>query len=637
MCGFVGFTGFLKDRPQTLAAMMDKIIHRGPALAGSYMDESVALGFRLLNLIDPEQGVEPLFNEDNTKVLVFDGRIYNYQSLRDELLERGHNFRTKGDSEVLLHGYEEYGKDFLNKLRGMFSFVIWDVEKKELFGARDFFGIKPFYYGNMGGSFFFGSEIKAFLPHPCFRKEVNLAALEHYLSFQYSPTEETFFEGVYKLPAAHCFFYRLEKRLEKPTEVVATRDGAGDTAENFVSASGKMEITRYWEPAFAPDHTKSMQDFREEIRATFADSINAHISGEIEVGAFLSSGIDSSYVASTARVDKTFTVGFEGDKYDELGYAKRFSEEVGLNNIGYPISPEEYWKVLPSIQYHMDEPLADASAVALYFGSREAAKNVKAVLSGEGADELFGGYKVYLHSLMTSGYKKIPRPLRACAVALLRILPESTPKHDALLNRLGKVEDWYLGNIWAYSTKQRRKIMKNPPAAPAVKDLTAACYQKVAGAADITKMQYLDLHYWLSSAILLKADKMSAAHSIELRTPFLDKEIMELAQRIPWQYCVTRENTKLVLRQAASDKLPEFTANKEKLGFPVPVRHWLFEDKYYEVIKEAFESDVAEKFFHVPAIMKVLDDYRAKKHPHYLKIWCVYMFIVWYRQFFLTE
>ena len=385
MCGIVGVTGHPADAAAVLEKMMEKIRHRGPDAGGSYLDERIALGHRRLSIIDiTEQGDQPIFNEDRSMVLIFNGEIYNYQEIRQKLIAAGHSFKTETDSEVLIHGYEEYGTELLRQLRGMFSFVIWDTRKQELFGARDFFGIKPMYYAQMGDTFMFGSEIKAFLPHPDFKKELNTAVLEQYLTFQYSPTEDTFFKGVKKLPAAHYFLWK----------------------------DGSLTVRRYWDVHFEADDQPLLGDWVKTISETFPDSVSAHKIADVEVGSFLSSGVDSSYVAAVANVNKTFTVGFGSDeKYNEIGWAKRFSRAIGKENFSHVISQQEYWDVLPKIQYQMDEPLADPSCIALYFVCKLAAEQVKVVLSGEGADEIFGGYNVYSEPNATA-YDRLPRVIK---------------------------------------------------------------------------------------------------------------------------------------------------------------------------------------------------------------------------------
>ena len=607
MCGFVGFTNAIDNSNKVLGEMMDKIRHRGPDSEGRYIDECIAMGFRRLSIIDiTDSGNQPIFNEDKSKVLFFNGEIYNYREIRKELEEKGHKFTTHTDSETLIHGYEEFGEKLLDRLRGMFAFVIWDKEKKELFGARDFFGIKPFYYATMNGTFMFGSEIKSFLVHPAFVKELNTTALENYLTFQYSPTNETFFKNVYKLPPAHCFKYK----------------------------DGKLDIKRYWDVHFNADEKPDMDMWVDRISDTFKNSVEAHKIADVEVGSFLSSGVDSSYAASVANVDKTFTVGFgEDEKYNEIGWAKEFSKYIGKENISKVITPEEYWDNIKKIQYHMDEPLADPSCIALYFVCNTAAQYVKVVLSGEGADEIFGGYNIYKEPLGSHAYKSLPRFIRKGIGSVAEKLP---PKRGVnFLVRNGKeLEERFIGNAYMFSPRDRKKLLKITTNAPDPTAITAPFYAKVKDKDDITKMQYLDLHLWMAGDILLKADKMSMANSLELRVPFLDKEVMALAEQIPWQYRVSTENTKLAMRKAALRAAPPKTANKKKLGFPVPIRVWLREEKYYNIVKNAFTSPAAEKFFNTDMLIKLLDDHRAEKFDNSRKIWTVFIFLQWYDVYF---
>ncbi len=607
MCGFVGFTG---DGDQgVLRSMTDAIAHRGPDDAQYHQDGQISLGFRRLSIIDLEGGRQPMLNEDGTKVLVFNGEIYNYRQLKQDLVQAGHDFKTAADSEVLLHGYEEYGPALLNKLRGMFAFVIWDKVSGQLFGARDFFGIKPLYYAQMGGQLLFGSEIKSFLPHPSFQKELNPRALESYLSFQYSPGPETFFKNVYKLPPAHYFKYQ----------------------------AGRMEISRYWLPQFQAEEDKTLDQWVEAIEKTFDDSVQAHKISDVEVGSFLSSGVDSSYVACSAHVDKTFTVGFDnGERYNETSYAKELSELIPVKNISKVISPEEFWGHFPQIQYHMDEPLADPAAVALYFVCSTAAQHLKVVLSGEGADEIFGGYNIYKEPLEMAWYDKIPLPIRR----LIGKIAGALPAHRGLnfLVRRGKpLEERFIGNAYMLQEKERRALLKQPAGAPAPHNLVKPYYDMVRDKDPVTKMQFVDLNMWMVGDILLKADKMSMANSLELRVPFLDKEVMALAGRIPLRYRVNSENTKYAMRQAALRRMPEKWAGKKKLGFPVPTRVWLKEDKYYEKVKQAFTSPQAEAFFHTDKLVKLLDDHKSGKADNSRKVWTVYTFLVWYKEFFVER
>ena len=611
MCGFVGYIG--GGETQTMApvlhAMADRIRHRGPDDADYYMDGDIALGFRRLSIIDLEGGRQPILNEDKSKVLMFNGEIYNYQSIREELVKAGHVFTTKTDSEVLLHGFEEYGTDLLNKLRGMFAFIIWDKNTKTLFGARDFFGIKPFYYAEMQGTLLFGSEIKSFVEHPHFKKELNERALESYLSFQYSPGNETFFKGVYKLPPAHYFFYK----------------------------DGKMKTARYWSPEFNAEEDKSLDYWVDAIEKTFDDSIEAHKIADVEVGSFLSSGVDSSYVACSADVDKTFTVGFDnGSKYNEISYAKELSEMIPVKNYSKTITPEEFWGNFPKIQYHMDEPLADPAAVALYFVCNTASQYLKVVMSGEGADEIFGGYNIYKEPLAVPAYDRIPFPIRRAIGKIASHLPKKSGI-NFLIRRGKRLEERFIGKAYMFSEAERKKILKIKTDAPSPAAVVKPFYDRVKDKDPVTKMQFVDLNAWMVGDILLKADKMSMANSLELRVPFLDKEVMALAQRIPLKYRVNSENTKYAMRKAALRRMPEKWAGKKKLGFPVPTRVWLKEDKYYNIVREKFTGEVAEKFFHTEQLVKLLDDHKNGKADNSRRVWTVYTFLVWYDQYFNDE
>ena len=622
MCGFVGFANKIDNSNKVLCDMLDAIKHRGPDAEGTYIDDDIALGHRRLSIIDvSDTGNQPLYSEDGTKVLVFNGEIYNYMDIRNELISKGYKFRTKTDSEVLIHGYTEYGKDLLSKLRGMFSFVIWDKTKKELFGVRDFFGIKPLYYYKNCSDFMFGSEIKSFLRHPAFKKELNEAALENYLTFQYSVSDETFFKNVYKLPPAHYFLYK----------------------------DGNLEIKRYWDVHFNEDEKPDLDEWVNKISDVFHDSVAAHKIADVEVGSFLSSGVDSSYVACIADVDKTFTVGFDnGSKYNEIDWAKGFSKAIGKKNYSKVISDTEYWDNLKMIQYHMDEPLADPSAIALYFVCNTAHNhNLKVCLSGEGADELFGGYNVYSEPNSTA-YDKLPRSIRRGIGSIASKLPEHRGRNFFV--RKGKdLEERFIGNAYMFTPEQRKDLLKIKTNAPDPQEITKPYYDKVKDKDAVTKMQYIDIHLWMAGDILLKADKMSMANSLEVRVPFLDKKVMELAEKIPSKYRVTREEktdentpyvTKYAMRLAAKKDTPSETAKtaaKKKLGFPVPTRVWLKEDKYYNIVNKKFTGEAANKFFHTEKLVKLLEDHKNGKADNSRRIWTVYMFLLWYEVYFESD
>ena len=606
MCGFAGFTGHLDNGEEVLTNMMNRIIHRGPDSAGQHIDGKAYMGFRRLSIIDLDNGSQPMYNEDKKIVITFNGEIYNHQELRAELIEKGHIFANNSDTEVLIHAYEEYGEDMLNKLRGMFAFVIWDSEKETLFGARDFFGIKPFYYAVVDGNLVYGSEIKSILEYPGYKKELNETALENYLTFQYSVLDETFFKGIYKLMPSHCLTFH----------------------------KGELKVKRYWEPTFEADNNVSLDTLIHEIDDAMHDSVEHHKISDVEVGSFLSSGVDSSYVAAIFNGDKTFTVGFDYEKYNEIDYAKSLSEKIKIDNYSKLVSSQEYWAAIPKIQYHMDEPLADPAAIALYFVSQTAAKHVKVALSGEGADEFFGGYNIYREPHDLAGFQKLPLGLRKALAKCASALPFKFKGKNFLIRASKPVEERFIGNAFMFNEKERNKVLKHPTGKYNHTELTKPFYDKVKDKDDVTKMQYIDINFWLIGDILLKADKMSMAHSLEVRVPFLDRKVFDVARTIPTKYKVNKQNTKYAMRMAAHKYLPDMVAEKKKLGFPVPIRIWLKDEKYYNIIKKAFNSEAANKYFNTSELMKYLDDHKAGKSDNSRKIWTVYMFLVWYEDFF---
>ena len=610
MCGIVGFVGARADMDEILQAMMDRIVHRGPDGEGRFVDGQVALGHRRLSIIDLEGGKQPMFNEDGSLVVVFNGEVYNFQELREQLLAAGHTFATRSDTEVLLHGYEEWGKEMLDRLRGMFTFALWDSRAKTLLLARDHFGIKPLYYyqNPETGTLMFGSEIKSFLAHPEFQKELNADQLELYLSYQYSPGENTFFKGVKKLLPAHWLEWK----------------------------DGSVTVQRYWEPSFTPDHSLTLEQWEDEISAAMKESVSAHKIADVEVGSFLSSGVDSSYMAALANVDKTFTVGFADKQYDETDFAREFSQHIGVKNFAYRITPEEYWANLGNIQYHMDEPLADAASVALYFVNREASKQVKVCLSGEGADEFFGGYNIYKEPFTVSWYDRLPLWLRRAVGSVAECLP---PVHgiNFLVRRSRPLEERYIGNTNLMGERRKKHLLKNYRGSVKPTDLSRKLFDKTKGQDPVTRMEFCDLNLWMVGDILLKADKMSMANSLELRVPFLDKKVFELARRIPTECKVNAGQTKIAMRGAAEKTIPARTADKKKLGFPVPVRAWLRNEKYAGIVREAFNAPAAAEFFNVTELNRMLDQHLSGKRDNWRQIWCVFIFLVWYDEYFVKR
>ncbi|MGI6265004.1 MAG: asparagine synthase (glutamine-hydrolyzing) [Acutalibacteraceae bacterium] len=606
MCGICGFTGEVVDRDRLIRDMAARITHRGPDSEGYYLDDTVAMGFRRLSIIDLDAGHQPLYNEDKTLVLTFNGEIYNYRELRRELLAAGHVFATESDSEVLLHGFEEWGEKMLPRLRGMFGFAIWNTADKSLFLARDYFGIKPLHYALLpDGRLIYGSEIKSILLHPDFHKEFNEQALDNYLSFQYSVPGETFFKGIYCLTPAHYAWYR----------------------------DGKITEHRYWESTFAPDESMTLEQAVDQIDAAFTDSVEAHRISDVEVGCFLSGGVDSSFVASYFGGQKAFTVGFDnGEHYNETQFAAELAADIGIDHYTHLISEEEYWESLPRVQEHLDQPLADPACVALYFVSKLAAEHVKVVLSGEGADELFGGYRIYHEPYSLAGYQKLPRWLRRAVAKAVGILPDFKGK-SFLIRGSKSVEERFIGNAYMFNQKEKSRLLKSIPATdPSAR--VAAYFDRCKGQDDVTRMQYVDINRWMVGDILLKADRMSMAHSLELRVPFLDKEVFDVARRVPVKHRIGGGTTKYAMRLAAARHMPERSTSRPKLGFPVPVRVWLRQDKYYQIVKEAFTSPAAERFFNTGELMRFLNEHRAGKKDNSRKIWTVYSFLIWYGVYF---
>ena len=606
MCGFVGFCSKdVKDK-NVIKEMNNQIIHRGPDSDGYFFDKDVNFGFRRLSIIDLHEGSQPILNESGDTAIIFNGEIYNYQELREDLVAKGYKFKTHTDTEVILHGYEEYGEEgILAKLRGMFAFTIWDSKKEKLFGARDHFGIKPYYYALLDGDFLFGSEVKSFLKYPKFKKEVNEKALKHYLVFQYNPLEETFFKGVKKLRPGHYYIYQ----------------------------NGKMEIKTYYNLTL--DYKDmTFDEAVGKIDKEVEESVKYHKISDVEVGSFLSGGVDSSYVVATALPDKTFSVGFDNKGFNETMYAKELSDSLGIKNFAKLITPDEFFEGINKVQYYSDEPHANLSSVPLYFLSKLASEQVKVVLSGEGADELFAGYNEYADALPQRIYRKLPFGLRH--KLYLKYKDRKHFRGQTIILKYGqKVEDRYIGPAEIMTDELANSLVtskyKNSETS---RDLTKKYYDEVKNMDDVSKRLYLDMKMWIVEDILLKADKMTMANSIELRVPLLDKKMWELARTIPVKHKVHNEITKYAFRRAAKNKLPEDWAKRRKLGFVVPFVLWIKEEKYYKIVKEVFNKDFVSEFFDKDKINKLLDDHFNGITNNGRKVYTIYTFLKWYEIYF---
>ena len=616
MCGFVGFideNDQTYDHRAAIVAMADAIAHRGPDSEGYFEDGRAALGFRRLAIIDLAGANQPLYNENRSLVLVFNGEIYNYRELRRQLIAAGHAFSTQGDAEVVLHGFEQWGEGVLDRLRGMFAFALYDTATGELFCARDAFGIKPLYYAVEGGRILFGSEIKGLLAHPNARRSLNERRLAHWLCMEYLPDEETLFEGVRKLPAGHWLRWR----------------------------NGRAERGRWFVPRFAPDAGRSLKESTEAIEAALRESVTAHAIADVDVGCFLSAGVDSSLVArETARImeARTFTIGWGEGRFSELEAAATFARATGLPNEGRILDAEQFFASVPAVQYAMDEPLPNPSAVPLYHLCAMAAESVKVVLSGEGADELFGGYPYYQECLAFAPYMTVPAPARRALAAAARHLPEGTHGRRFLMRGAHPLPERYIRLEYNFPWAEALDLLAPElgarcAAAPTPWELAAPLFAEIE-ADEITAMQTADILTWMQQDILLKADKMSMASSLELRVPFLDREVFALASTLPASQRVGRRETKIALRAAAARTLPQATAAMPKQGFVTPLAQWLQEEPWHSQVREVLNSERARRFFRTDRLNALLDEHQRGPRSHMKKIWSAYCFLNWHEQYF---
>lgn len=603
MCGIAGFISPKKATEKTLKDMLNRIIHRGLDGEGTYIDGDVALGHRRLAIIDLNTGEQPIYNEDKTLVVVFNGEIYNYQELREILIKEGHVFKTNSDTEVLVHGYEAWGVDLPKHLKGMYAFALWNKKTKELYLARDEWGIKPLYYYESKDSFLFASEIKAMLDHPDFKKELNKEILASYLCFNSTPTKETFFKGVYRLEPGQFLLYKDGKKR----------------MENFFSL--QFEEVEQKKEEVVPKIKKAMET-----------SVQYHLLSDVEVGSFLSSGIDSSYLVSLAKPDKTYTVGYEEATYDEIVYAKNLTEMLGIHNTSKKITKEEYMNAIPRILYYMDEPLANPSMISLYFVSELASKDVKVVLTGEGADELFGGYNSYLQETGQMWYNKIPYGIRHLFSQMVSFLPE-VRGFNFIYRRGMKLEDNHIGLGRVFSDREAMRIVKEKKQI-STKEITAPVYQEYQKSSSLVKRQAIDYYFWLVNDFLHAVDRNTMCFGLEARTPFLFKDVYDVARTLPKHLKINKKETKVALRLASKDTIPNDAYKKKKLGFPVPLRDWLREDDVYHKIDVAFKSEISLELFEYKRIKKLLEEHKKGKKENYKKIWTIYIFIVWYQIFF---
>ncbi|WP_072688471.1 asparagine synthase (glutamine-hydrolyzing) [Rhodococcus marinonascens] len=630
MCGLLGL---LTSGETTDAAVsqvdqaMHCLRHRGPDEHGTWHDGHLVFGFNRLSIIDIEHSHQPLRwgpEEDPERyALTFNGEIYNYLEVRAELADEfGAQFDTEGDSEAIVAAFHYWGEDAVRRLRGMFAFAIWDTATRELFIARDPFGIKPLFLATGPGGTAFGSEKKSLLELAGLigiGTELDPRAVEHYTVLQYVPEPETLHQHIRRLESG-CF-----ARVRPGEEPV---------------------ITRYFTPTFPvrPFAVGTEQARYREIAEALEDSVAKHMRADVTVGSFLSGGIDSTAIAALAMRHNpnliTFTTGFEREGYSEVDVAAESAAAIGARHVVKVVSPSEFAAAIPEIVWYLDDPVADPALVPLWFVAKEARKHVKVVLSGEGADELFGGYTIYREPISLAPFEYLPRGLRKAAGRLSERIPEGT-RGKSLLNRGSlTLEERYYGNARSFNDAQLRAVLRDFRPEWTHRDVTDPIYALSQGWDPVARMQHLDLFTWLRGDILVKADKMTMANSLELRVPFLDPEVFAVAAQVPLDQKITTRRTKrsgsapnttkYALRQALEGIVPGHVLHRVKLGFPVPLRHWLRGTELFDWAHEQIAASGTDHLLDKAAITKMLNDHRNGVSDHSRRLWTVLIFMVWH-------
>ncbi|MDV7244215.1 MULTISPECIES: asparagine synthase (glutamine-hydrolyzing) [Rhodococcus] len=620
MCGLLGLltSGETSDYAVSqVDEAMHCLRHRGPDEHGTWHDDHLVFGFNRLSIIDIEHSHQPLrwgpAENPQRYALTFNGEIYNYLEVRAELAEQfGAQFVTEGDSEAIVAAFHYWGEDAVRRLRGMFAFAIWDTETRELFIARDPFGIKPLFLATGTGGTAFGSEKKSLLELADLigiGTDLDPRAVEHYTVLQYVPEPETLHKDIRRLESG-CF------ARVRPAEAPV--------------------ITRYFAPTFpVQPFTAGTEKARyAEIAAALEDSVAKHMRADVTVGSFLSGGIDSTAIAALAMRHNpnliTFTTGFEREGYSEVDVAAESAEAIGARHVVKVVSPAEFAAAIPEIVWYLDDPVADPALVPLWFVAKEARKHVKVVLSGEGADELFGGYTIYREPLSLKPFEYLPKGLRRAAGRLSERIPDGT-RGKSLLNRGSlTLEERYYGNARSFNDAQLRTVLRDFRPEWTHRDVTDPIYAQSQGWDPVARMQHLDLFTWLRGDILVKADKMTMANSLELRVPFLDPEVFEVASRVPLEQKITKNTTKYALRQALEGIVPGHVLHRAKLGFPVPLRHWLRGTELFDWAHEQIAASGTDHLLDKAAVAKMLDDHRDGVSDHSRRLWTVLTFMVWH-------
>lgn len=619
MCGLLGMLTSNNNAGEfenAVATALPCMYHRGPDEAGTWHDEQAVFGFNRLSIIDIEHSHQPLHwgpeGEPERYTMTFNGEIYNYIELRRQLQEAGYTFNTEGDTETIVVGYHHWGVDVVRHLRGMFGIAIWDKKEEVLFLARDQFGIKPLYYATTDAGTVFASEKKCILEmaEPIgLDLSLDQRAIEHYVDLQYVPEPESLHKAI--------------RRLE-----------SGCYAQ--VRPGGQVEQTRYFRPQFPAQKVPagSEQEVFDRIARALEDSVEKHMRADVTVGSFLSGGIDSTAIATLAKRHNpnliTFTTGFEREGYSEVDVAAESAEAIGVEHVVKIVSPEEYAEAIPKIMWYLDDPVADPSLVPLYFVAQEARKRVKVVLSGEGADELFGGYTIYKEPLSLAPFEKIPGPLRRGLGQVAKVFPEGMRGKSLLQRGSMTMEERYYGNARSFNFEQMQRVIPWAKREWDHREVTAPIYAESTHMDPVARMQHLDLFTWMRGDILVKADKINMAHSLELRVPFLDKEVFKVAETLPHDLKIANGTTKYALRKAMEQIVPAHVLHRKKLGFPVPMRHWLAGDELYGWAQDTINESGTEEIFDKQAVLAMLREHREGQSDHSRRLWTVLAFMIWH-------
>ncbi len=609
MCGFAGmFHKDPKDNNETLLMDMSKTIrHRGPDDSQYIVKDGFCVAFRRLSIIDLDNGSQPYTSPDGRYTAVFNGEIYNYLELRAPMEKEGIPFYTNSEIEVIVALYRKYGEKFIEQLRGMFAIAIYDSEEKTVFLGRDPFGIKPLYYRAAEQGMMFASEMKAFLFDDTLGGfTVDPSLLQHYLTFQYVPEPNTITGKIQILEAAHYM---------------------------MIDEDGNYRIEKYLDLMFKQPVEASFDEKVRQLRKVIIDSVEHHMISDVEVGTFLSSGIDSALVtAISSKLHpgiKALTVGFNVDAYSEIEDAKQISKHLNVEHILLEGDCEMFKDAFEKVVWHLDSPVADPSTVAIYLIAKEASKHVKVMLSGEGADELFAGYKTYRDALLAGRFMNAPAPVKALFRGLSRVWPNGLKGKNFLIRAGVPLEERYVGNAFLFNEAQKEKILVQYDPNQHFSELTRDVYAKVAKENALIKMQYVDISTWLKGDILVKGDRLSMGNSLELRVPFLDKEVFEFASRLKLTDKLSHKTTKYILRYAFKDYVNPETFMRPKLGYPVPVRVWL-KNELYEWARDIINGSKADQYIRKEEALKMLEDHRTGKADNYRKLWAILVFITWY-------